>query len=830
MSGIDIVMVIAMILFASLRVRIVSSYLKMKKVLIHHRHNVPISKMKKLRCILPAMISAALALSCSGSGNELKGGIVLSARDSVYTQEQVTNGAALYDTQCAVCHGRDLNGTEGGNALAGSRFISQWNNTTLDSLFGVTKETMPKTNPNSLDNNSYTNLLAFILYSNGYPAGSHELPANKDDLKNIMMGSPPGDVRTVLQFVPDISEPKPKTIEAEWKQHRGDYASTNYSPLDQINKENVKNLRIAWRWKADNFGPAPEYYFKATPLMVDGILYTTAGTNRSVAAIDAETGETLWTFRFDEKERMPYVPRQNSGRGVAYWTSPRNGEDRVIYISPGFQLIALDAQTGHLVPDFGHNGIVDLKKGLGSGVDITATIGSTSPPVIVNDVIIMGSTFPVGLAPSSKNQVRGDIMGYDVRTGRQLWVFNTIPQNGEEGSETWKEKSWKYTGNAGAWAPLTADPDLGYVYIPLEAATGDFYGGHRPGNNLYSQSLVCLDALTGKKVWHYQLVHHDIWDYDLPAPPILADIDVEGKPVKAVVQLTKQAFAFVFDRISGKPVWPIEERPVPQSDVKGEKIAPTQPFPTKPAAFDVQGYSDNILVDFTPEIKKEALHIASRYKKGPLFTPVSVYNPPMSLGTLMLPDAVGGANWQGGVLDKETGILYVPSSTLLRAMSLESAPEISDMDYIAIQGLLGIGPYGLPLARPPYGRITAIDLNTGNHVWMIANADTPEWISNNPALKGIDIPRTGTPDRAGLLVTKTLLFAGEGSGLYASDGFGGGNKFRAHDKATGEILFKMELPANQSGIPITYSINGKQYIVMAIGAVGHPGELVALSL
>lgn len=786
--------------------------------------------MRLFRQMLLIVAASLFATSCSEAKRDTNQIIFITAMDSVFTLEQAENGSPLYNTYCAACHGNNLKGTEGGNALAGNRFISKWTNMTLDSLFGLTRETMPKTNPHSLDDASYANLLAFILHSNGYPAGSHNMPADKDALKNIIMGAPPLDERAAMQFVPNISESKPKTIEAEWTQHRGDYASANYSSLDQINKDNVKNLRIAWRWKAANFGPAPEFYFKATPLMVDGVMYTTAGTNRSVAAIDAETGETLWTFRFDEKERKPYVPRQNSGRGVAYWPSPINGEGRVIYITPGFQLLALDAQTGHLVPDFGNKGVVDLKNGLGSGVDITATIGSTSPPIVVNDVIIMGSTFPVGLAPTSKNQVRGDIMGYDVRAGKHLWTFHTIPQNGEEGNETWEEGSWKYSGNVGAWAPLTADPSLGYVYIPLEAATGDFYGGHRPGDNLFSQSLVCLDTRTGRKVWHYQLVHHDIWDYDLPAPPILADIVVEGKPVKAVVQLTKQAFAFVFDRVNGKPVWPIEERPVPPSDVKGEQASPTQPFPTKPAPFDVQGYSDDILTDFTPEIKEEALRIVSRYKKGPLYTPVSVYDPPGSLGTLVLPDAVGGANWQGGVLDKETGILYVSSSTILRAMSLEAAPEISDMDYIAIQGNLKIGPYGLPLVKPPYGRITAIDLNTGNQVWMIANGDTPGWITNNPALKGIDIPRTGTPDRAGLLVTKTLLFAGEGSGLYASDGVGGGNMFRAHDKATGEILFEMELPANQSGIPMTYSVNGKQFIVMAIGAVGHPGELVALSL
>jgi len=786
--------------------------------------------MKHLKIVFPLIASFAFVLSCSKSAQNVSQETRLTANDGIFTQEQVDIGSSLYANSCATCHGYNLEGTEGGNALVGERFINKWRAETLDTLFEFTRATMPKTNPHSLDDTSYANLLAFVLHANAFPAGSSELPSDRDELTNIVMGSPSSDPRTALQFVPKIPEGKPRTIEAEWRQHRGDYASTNYSPLDQINKENVKNLKIAWRWKADNFGPTPEFYFKSTPLMASGVLFTTAGTNRTVAAIDAETGETLWTFRIDEKERKPYVPRQNSGRGVAYWSSPVKGKDRVIYITPGFQLIALDAQTGTLIPDFGNNGIVDLKKGLGAHVDpITATIGSTSPPIIVNDVIIMGSTFPVGLAPASKSQVRGDIMGYDVKTGKQMWVFHTIPQQGEEGNETWEGESWKYTGNVTAWAPLTADPELGYVYLPLEAPTGDFYGGHRHGDNLFSQSLVCLNTRTGKKVWHYQLVHHDIWDYDLPAPPILADITVDGKPIKAVVQVTKQAFAFVFDRITGKPVWPIEERPVPQSDVKGEKTSPTQPFPTKPAAFDVQGYSDEIIVDFTPEIKKEALRIASHYKKGPLYTPVSVFDPPNQLGTLMLPDAVGGANWQGGVLDPESGILYVSSSTVMRPMSLEAAPEISDMNYVAFQDSYRIGPYKLPLVKPPYGRITAIDLNRGNHIWMIANADTPGWITDNPALKGIEIPRTGTPDRAGMLVTKTLLFAGEGSGLYGSGGDGGGNKFRAHDKATGEILFEMELPANQSGIPMTYSINGKQYIVMAIGAVGHPGELVALS-
>ncbi len=775
-----------------------------------------------------------LFFSCSrsdqNSNQEADTTAAVTANSGVFTKEQVELGEVLYTNNCVACHGRDLRGTEGGNALMGERFVSKWKEKSLGELFEITKTTMPKTNPHSLDDASYSALLAFILSANEFPSGEVVLSSNKEELQIILMGSPPASSRVSLGFTPKAFDPKPPTIEGEWLQHRGDYASSNYSALDQINKENAKDLKIAWRWKTDNFGASPEFYFKSTPLMAKGVLYTTAGLSRTVAAIDAENGETLWTFRFDEKERKANVPRQNSGRGVAYWSSLVKGKDRVIYITPSFQLIALDAESGHLIPDFGDHGVVDLKKGLGSHVDpLTATIGSTSPPIIVNDVIIMGASFPVGLAPVSKKQVRGDIMGYDVRTGKRLWIFHTIPQQGEEGNETWEGDSWKYTGNAGAWAPLTADPELGYVYLPLEAATGDFYGGHRPGNNLFSQSLVCLNVKTGKKVWHYQLIHHDIWDYDLPAPPILADITVDGKAIKAVVQVTKQAFAFVFDRVTGKPVWPIEERAVPKSDVKGEWTSPTQPFPTKPAPFDRQGYSDDILVDFTPEIKKEALKIVSQYKKGPLYTPVSIYDPPKTLGTLILPDAVGGANWQGGVLDPETATLFVSSSTVLRPMSLEAAPNLSDMDYVAFMGSSRIGPYGLPLVKPPYGRITAIDLNTGDHKWMVANADTPDWVKDIPALKGIDIPRTGLPDRIGMLCTKTLLFAGEGSGLYAADG-GGGNKFRSYDKATGEIISKIELPANQCGVPMTYSINGKQYIVIAVGAVGHPGELVALAL
>jgi quinoprotein glucose dehydrogenase len=782
------------------------------------------------RHLIAISLTFLVLCSCSTRETGISSSPTQNANDGVFSASQVKLGGELYENQCAGCHGKDLRGTEGGTALMGDRFLTKWKDQTLDSLFIVTKNTMPKTNPKSLDDEQCAALLAFMLNINGFAPANTELAGDPDVLGNIAMGVPPEATRVSMAFQPNAYDSTPPTIEAEWVQHRGDLGSTNYSSLDQVNQENVSQLKVIWRWKTDNFGPSPEFYFKVTPLMANGILYTTAGRSRAVAAIDARTGETLWIYRYDEKERRTSVPRQNSGRGVAYWTSPDRKKDRVIYITPGFQLISLDATTGQPIADFGNKGIVDLKKGLHQDIDILkATIGSTSPPIIVNDVIIVGSSFPVGLAPVSKNQVRGDIMGYDVRTGKQLWTFHTIPQQGEEGNDTWEGDSWNYTGNVAAWAPLSADPQLGYVYLPLEAATGDFYGGHRHGNNLYSQSLVCLNAKTGKRVWHYQLVHHDIWDYDLPAPPILADITVNGKQIKAVVQLTKQAFAFVFDRLTGEPIWPIEERAVPKSSVPGEWTSPTQPFPTKPAAYDLQGFSEDILVDFTPEIKEEAIKVAKRYKTGPLYTPVSVYDSSTASEILMLPDAVGGANWQGGVFDRKTGILYVSSSTMMRPVSVEAAPELSDMNYVAFQGSSRIGPYGLPLAKPPYGRITAIDLNKGDHKWMKPNAETPQWVKDIPALKGIDIPATGIPDRVGMLVTKTLLFAGEGSGMYASD-YPGGNKLRVYDKTTGEVVTQIELPAYQTGLPITYSINKRQYIVVAVGAPGHPGELVALAL
>jgi quinoprotein glucose dehydrogenase len=631
----------------------------------------------------------------------------------------------------------------------------------------------------------------------------------------------------------------------DWLHYGADPGSTKYSSLDRINRENVKNLRIAWRWKADNFGPNPEFNLQATPLAVNGILYTTAGTRRNVVAIDGETGETLWMFRLDEGARGQSAPRKNH-RGVSYWTDGK-GDERIIYITPGYRLVALNAKTGALIRSFGTDGMVDLFDELHSTRPNDGVIGASSPPMIVKDVAVVGGALLASSGKAREN-VPGHVRGYDVRTGKRLWTFHTIPRPGETGNETWEKDSWSYTGNTAVWAPMSADEELGYVYLPVETPTNDSYGGHRPGNNLFAESLVCLDARTGKRIWHFQFVHHGIWDYDTPAPPILLDLVQNGKPIKAVAQVTKQAFTYVFDRVTGRPIWPIEERPVPQTDVPGEKTSPTQPFPTKPAPFDRQGVTVDDLIDFTPELKAEALKMVQEYKLGPLFTPPIVAGSNGLRAVLMLPNMTGGANWQGGAADPETGMLYVASGTSVFVHSLNPAnlpPEAGPPPAAApaspatprpqapggqAPGPRMFGPQGLPLIKPPYGRIVAIDLNSGDHAWMVPNGEAPEWIARHPALKGVTLGRTGRYEHVGLMVTKTLLFAGEGSGLFAVAPGSGGPMFRAHDKKTGEIVSEFKLPANQSGIPMTYLAKNRQFIVVAVGAVGVPGEFVALTV
>ena len=605
----------------------------------------------------------------------------------------------------------------------------------------------------------------------------------------------------------------------EWPAYGGSLAAQHYSPLDQINAQNVKDLRIAWRWYAGNFGPNPEMKSETTPVMIDGVLYATAGATRNVVAIDAGTGETLWIFKPNDGERFRTAPRRTSGRGVAYWES--GGDKRVLTVTPGFFLWALDAETGLPKREFGEAGVVDLRRGLRGPTD-NVEAGSSSPPLVVGDVVVVGPAGGVGARPNSKTQAKLDVRGFDVRTGRLLWTFHTIPEKGEFGYDTWLTPgSAEYTGNAGVWGPMSADPDLGLVYLPVEGATSDMYGGERHGNNLFGNSLVAVDVKTGERVWHQQLVHHDIWDYDNPTAPILLDVTVEGRPVKAVVQLTKQAFAYAFDRATGEPLWPIEERPVPASDVPFEWTSPTQPFPTKPAAYDRQGVSEDDLVDFTPAIRAAALEAIKDLRIGPMYTPPSLIDAPDGTrGTLVLPHYGGGANWEGGAADPETGMLYVASQTSLTVFAVNEAGDRSDIRYLFVNGEAP-RPMGLPLVKPPYGRITAIDMNTGEHRWMAVNGDTPDDVKNNPALAGVATPPTGKASRAVLLVTKTLLFAGEG--------YGGAPILRAYDKATGAVVAELPLPGAASSKPMTYMLDGKQYVVLAVGR-DTPAELVAFAL
>ena len=647
----------------------------------------------------------------------------------------------------------------------------------------------------------------------------------------------------------------------EWPAYGADLGNTHYSPLDQVNSGNFSKLAVAWRFKTDSLGPRPETQLEATPLMVHGVLYTTAGTRRAVVALDAATGELLWMHSENEGARGANAPRQLSGRGLAYWTDGR--EERIVYVTPGYRLIALDAKTGVPVPTFGNKGAVDLKLEDDQQIDlVTGEVGLHAAPVVAKDTVIVGAAHRSGGVPKSYRNVKGFVRGYDVRTGKRLWIFHTIPQPGEFGIDTWLNDSWSYTGNTGVWGQISVDEDLGLVYLPVELPTGDYYGVHRPGNNLFGESLVAVDLKTGVRRWHYQLVHHGLWDMDIPCAPILTDITVNGRTIKAVAQPTKQAFLYVFDRATGQPIWPIEERPVAKGDVPGEWYSPTQPFPTKPPAYDRQGVALSDLIDFTPALHEEAVKLAARYRIGPMFTPPMVSKAEGPLATLVLPSATGGTNWPGGAYDPETHMLYAFSQTVIAAMGLVPSPDksFSEMEYVqgtatagarrtggagaeagadaapapaagagADGGTGGTTVQGLPMVKPPYGRITAIDLNKGEIAWQIAHGETPDNIRNHPALKGLNIPRTGRPGIIGTLVTKTLVVAGE-AGVFTTPNGQRGAMLRAYDKATGKEVGSVYMPAQQSGSPMTYMLNGKQYIVVAISGNGYSGELLAFRL
>ena len=625
----------------------------------------------------------------------------------------------------------------------------------------------------------------------------------------------------------------------DWPAYAGDKGSTKYSSLDQISKKNIQRLTIAWRRSGMPEELRPMYpgaqapaNFQHTPLVIDGMLYMSTAVG-AVTALDPATGKTIWNDTLPPRPDGQPPARGGVTRGVAYWT---DGRDARIVTNVGTNLVALNAKTGKRYADFGENGQVDLTKGFDRP---TAGWRWSSGPMVVKDVVVVAGV-PAPATDILNERVKApkemppdDVRGYDVRTGKHLWTFHVVPRAGEFGNDTWLNDSWTYSGNSGVWSLISADEDLGYVYLPTEEATGDYYGGTRPGNNLFAESIVCLDARTGKRVWHFQTLHHGLWDYDLPAAPVLADITVNGRRIKALAQVSKQAFVFVLDRVTGKPVWPIEERPVPAGDVPGEWYSPTQPVPSKPPAFDQQGVSEKDLIDFTPELKAEAMRIVKEYKSGPLYTPpVLLGSPSGPKGTLLVPGTNGGADWGGAAFDKQTGVLYVPSAHMPTVIALGKSlhPE-STLPYVKQQVPWPFGPQGLPDPfKPPYSRLVAIDLNKGDILWSVANGDG---LRNHPAFKGLNLPPLGKPARLAALVTKNFVFMGEGSdtgvGLPPGGEYGG-KMFRAFDKKTGAIVWEMELPAGASGAPMTYMHSGKQYIVVAVSGRQTPGELVALAL
>ena len=647
----------------------------------------------------------------------------------------------------------------------------------------------------------------------------------------------------------------------EWRSYGGDVGSTKYSPLDQITADNFEQLEIAWRWrsvdarlsKSEAGGSwtgsasavfealaaehpdlwSSEIYSRrpgtslmvATPLMVDGVLYISTPLYQA-AAIDARTGETLWAYdpKAYESGTPAVVPWRH--RGVAYWSNDDNA--RIVWATGDGYLIAVDAKTGRPAADFGDGGRVDLMEGVPratrgepTGLQNLLALSSQSPPLVLRDTVIVGSSMTDQVL--TREMPPGWARAYDMRTGRHKWDFHTIPQSADEfGADTWLNQSWQYSGAANIWSLMSGDEDLGYVYLPTGSATGDYYGGHRLGDNLFAESLVCVDIETGQRVWHFQTAHHGLWDYDLASAPNLLDITVDGREIKAVAQPSKQGFIYTFDRVTGEPVWPIEERAVPtDTDLPGEVPSPTQPFPTRPPAFEYQGTSIDDLVDFTPEIRQMAIEAVAGYRLGPLYTPNSMR------GTLIRPTLGGGANWMGAAVDPETGLLYVPSVNGHSVVPFsEPNPDSgATMRYI-VRWREGAGgpamPQGLPLWKPPYSRMTAIDMNRGEHAWMtpLGNGDR---FRNLPLLRDLDLPPLGGDGRGGPLLTRTLLINAQTAG-----GTDGGPRLVAYSKATGEILGSVDLPGGALGTPMTYMLDGQQYIALTVG--GRMPELIAFKL
>lgn len=655
-----------------------------------------------------------------------------------------------------------------------------------------------------------------------------------------------------------FAQPLPDT---DWPTYAADLKGSRYRPLDQINSSNFNDLEVAWRFKTDNFGPRQEFLLEGTPLAAKGIIYATAGTRRAIIALNGATGELLWVYGEDEGLRGAFAPRQLSGRGLAYWTD--GNEERIIYVTPGYRMIALNAKNGHRVSSFGVDGVVDLKLDFDQELrpDLErGEVGLHSTPSIGNGVIVVGAAFREGFTPRTINNTKGFARGFDVRTGKRLWTFNTIPKKGQPGYDTWLKGSAETTGNTGVWTQISIDEEANIAYLPVESPTNDFYGGERPGNNLYGESLVAVDLKTGVRKWHFQFVHHPIWDQDMSSAAMLMDITVDGKVIKAAAVPSKQGMMYTFDRITGRPVWPIVERRVEKGNVPGEWYAPTQPFPTKPKPYSRAGLVVDDLIDFTPALREEALALIKDYKIGPVYTPPVVSQLPRPIATLALGTASGGTNWPGGSFDPETGVAYVyaSNSSLTSIGLVPSPPKISDSRYVHGQAGLpvtisraagepappgeeevplqpeqaprSLTVQGLPLVKPPYNLISAIDMNKGEIIWQVPHGDTPDNVRNHPALKGLNIPRTGQSGyRIGTLVTKSLVIAGDPQVTTTPDRPRGA-MLRAYDKKSGEEVGGVLMPAPQTGSPMTYAVGGKQYIIVAVSGGAYSGEYIAYAL
>jgi quinoprotein glucose dehydrogenase len=671
---------------------------------------------------------------------------------------------------------------------------------------------------------------------------------------------------TVLLLASSILAAQSTPTNVDWTTYAGNWNASKYKPLDQINASNFSKLEIVWRFKTDHIGNRPEFKLEGTPLEVGGVVYTTAGSRRGAIALDAVTGELLWVHGEREGARGAAAPRQLSGRGLAYWS---DGTDaRILYVTPGFRLIELDAKMGQRVSSFGDDGAVDMKADDDQKIEpdlTTGEIGWQSAPTVVGDMVLIGSAFREGFTPASYRNNKGSARAYDVRSGKKLWEFHTIPQKGEPGYESWSNGSAEFSGNTGVWTQISADPELGLAYLPIESPTSDFYGGHRPGNGLYGNSLAAVDLKTGKLKWYFQLIHHEIWDYDIASIPMLVDITVNGKSIRAVAEPTKQGYLYVFDRVTGKPVWPMPEKGVPKGDVPGEWYAPTQPIPSRPAAYARTGVTADELIDFTPAMHQQALDLVKDYKLGPIYTPPVLSKNPGLVGTLMLGPADGGTNWPGGSFNPEThtAFIYACNSCLISIGLVPPPPDLSDIRYVV--GRAGHVPtmisasgtnsssdapmpkksastpapsgdekpltvQGLPLIKPPYGTISAIDLDSGEIKWQIPHGETPDYIRNHPALKGLNVPRTGqTSYNIGTLLTKSLVIAGDAQVTTTAD-HPRGAMLRAYDQADGKEVGAVWMPAPQSGSPMTYMINGKQYILLPVSGGNYSGEYICYSL